>query len=152
MQVDSKFVTKYLWLTSKDINKFSFRQRWFIDNAYYIVNKISNYDPTKSDSILCELIKLLESNVFSPSQVLIATEPNITAGATITRQVNNTSLRLGTNSNNYGTNSILVGNNSRIGVNKSNNLIIGDNVNSEEDNIVYLNGSVIPTINAHIQQ
>ena len=148
---DSKFVTKYLWLTSKDINKFSFRQRWFIDNAYYIVNKISNYDPTKSDSILCELIKLLESNVFSPSQVLIATEPNITAGATITRQVNNTSLSRGINNQVFGSNCIAIGNNIIIPASCSNVTVIGNDIvvaeNTQNSSIINTNNSALSRSN-----
>lgn len=148
ISVDSKFVTKYLWLTPKDINTFSFRHRWFIDGAYYIVNRIVNYDATKEDSILCELIKLLESEVFTPSSVLLASAPNIDNGATITLQTNNTSLTRGANNINRGVNSIVVGNNNLVPSSANNITIFGNNVAVAEDSdgFALINNTVLPSI------
>lgn len=125
---DSKFAVKYLWLKPYDINKFTFRQRWFIEDAYHIVNKIVDYDPTDKDSIQCELIKLLDSEIFTPEQRLLATEPNINTGNGVTPQVNNSSLSRGINNQNRGVNCIAIGNNIVIPADCENVTVIGNNV------------------------
>lgn len=147
---DSKFVIKYLWLSPKDIYSFSFRNRLFIDGAYYIVNKIENYEATKEDSTLCELIKLIDSPVFTPTQVLISSDPSISAGVDNPSARLNSGLNVGTNIQNKGTNSIAFGDNIVIPESCSNVTVIGNNVILDEStsDLAIINGSIIPTITA----
>lgn len=145
---DSKFVIKYLWLSPKGIYKFSFRNRLFIDGAYYIVNKIENYEATKEDSTLCELIKLINSPVFTPTQVLISSDPSISAGVDNLSARLNSGLNLGTNNQNKGTNCLAIGNNIIIPESCSNITIVGDNISVAENtsNFSYVNGQVSTSV------
>ena len=134
---DSKIMTKYLWLTPKDINVFNFRNRIFVDGAYWIVNKISNYNPLMEQSTLCELVKLEKSNVFTPSSTLTATWGGGSGGSTLTQRLNS-SLSVGTNIQNQAENSLAVGTNISIPSSARNINIIGSNI-SVPDNADGLN-------------
>jgi len=134
---DSKIMTKYLWLTPKDINAFNFRNRIFVDGAYWIVNKISNYNPLTEQSTLCELVKLEKSNVFTPSSTLTATWGGGSGGSTLTQRLNS-SLSVGTNIQNQAENSLAVGTNIVIPSSAKNINIIGSNI-SVPDNADGLN-------------
>lgn len=61
---DSKVLIAYLWLTLSDIQNFTFRKKYFIKDAYYIINKIIDYNPYNQTSTKCELIKVLNINLF----------------------------------------------------------------------------------------
>lgn len=124
---DSKMMTKYIWLNAKDINQFNFRNRIFIDGAYWIVNKILNYDPLKEQSTLCELVKLLNSNVFTPSSTLTSTYSGDTGGVVPSQRLNS-SLSVGTNIQNRGANSLAIGNDIVIPSSASNVTVIGSKV------------------------
>ncbi len=73
---DSKLVIANLWLTPVDIYNFTFRKKYFIDGAYYLVNKIVDYTPFVQKSTKVELIKLIDVTVFTPTKY-----PVITLGA-----------------------------------------------------------------------
>ncbi|CAB4203823.1 hypothetical protein UFOVP1393_1 [uncultured Caudovirales phage] len=136
---DGKFVTKYLWLTPKDINQFSFRNRLFIDGAYYIVNKIENYTPLDQTSTKVELIKLLKSEVFVPEQFLISDSP-INAGNGVPTARLNSSLNIGTNIQNRGTNCLAVGDNIVIPESCNNLIVFGSNITADENSTGLLLG------------
>lgn len=125
---DSKFITKYLWMTPLDIKFFSFRNRFFIDGAYYIFNKIVNYNGQDEDSVLCELIKLLSVEAFSPSSFLLSDTPTISTGSEVYQEKTNSGLSVGSNIINKGTNSIAIGDNISIPESASNVTVIGNNV------------------------
>jgi hypothetical protein len=129
---DGKFVTKFLWLNPKDINQFSFRNRLFIDGAYYIVNKIENYTPLDQTSTKVELIKLLESAVFVPEQFLISDSP-INAGNGVATARLNSSLNVGTNIQNRGTNCLAIGENIVIPESCENLIVFGSNITADEN-------------------
>lgn len=145
---DGKFVTKYLWLSPKDIYNFSFRNRLFIDGAYYIVNKIENYNPLSEQSTKCELIKLLESDVFSPTSYLISSNTAVSAGGGILSARLNSGLNVGSNIQNSGTNCIAIGDNIIIPESCSNVTVIGNNIEIEENtsNVSYINGTVTSSV------
>ena len=145
---DGKFVTKYLWLSPRDIYNFSFRNRLFIDGAYYIVNKIENYNPLSEQSTKCELIKLLESDVFSPTSYLISSNTAVSAGGGILSARLNSGLNVGSNIQNSGTNCIAVGENIIIPESCSNVTVIGNNIEIEENtsNVSYINGTVTSSV------
>ena len=129
---DAKFVTKYLWLTPKDINEFSFRNRLFIDGSYYIVNKIENYTPLEQTSTKVELIKLLDTEVFTPASFLIS-DTSINAGNDVQTSRLNSSLNVGTNIQNRGTNCLAIGENIVIPESCNNLIVFGSNITADEN-------------------
>jgi len=58
---DSKIVTGYLWINPSEISLFSFRKKYFINNSYFIFNRIINYNPMDIGSVQVELIKLIQT-------------------------------------------------------------------------------------------
>jgi hypothetical protein len=145
---DGKFVIKNLWLSPKDIYKFSFRNRLFIDGAYYIVNKINNYNPLEESSTEVELIKLLESNVFTPSSFLISSNPNINSGNGVLSAKLNSALNVGSNIQNRGSNCIAIGDNIVIPESCSNITVIGNNITVDEG---VSNSSIINTNDVNLR-
>jgi hypothetical protein len=129
---DAKFVTKYLWLTPKDINEFSFRNRLFIDGSYYIVNKIENYTPLEQTSTKVELIKLLDTEVFTPASFLIS-DTTVNAGNDVQTSRLNSSLNVGTNIQNRGTNCLAIGENIVIPESCTNLIVFGSNITADEN-------------------
>jgi len=130
---DAKFVTKYLWLNEKDIYLFDFRNRLFIDGAYYIVNKIENYNPLELTSTKVELVKLLETDVFTPTSVFIKDNTAINAGQDIQNYRLNSSLNVGTNIQNRGTNCLAIGENIVIPESCTNLIVFGSNITADEN-------------------
>ncbi len=159
---NSKVMTAYLWLSPLDIKLFSFRKKYFIDNAYYIVNKIIDYNPYEVQSTKVELIKILNTDLFVPTSEFLYSNPSIPTGENIQQPVNTTSLNLAENSINLGYNSIAIGEGifipesaSNVLVNAS-NVTIGENVSNvtvintnnivvTESNVSYINGVYYPT-------
>jgi hypothetical protein len=130
---DAKFVTKYLWLNEKDIYLFNFRNRLFIDGAYYIVNKIENYNPLELTSTKVELVKLLDTDVFTPESININDNTAVNAGTDVQNYRLNSSLNVGTNIQNRGTNCLAVGNNIVIPASCSNLIVFGSNITADEN-------------------
>ena len=68
--INAKVVEAYFYLTPSDINTFDFRDIIFIDNAYYRVNRIVDYDPISIDKVTkVELYKLQELNFHPPTTI-----------------------------------------------------------------------------------
>lgn len=145
---DAKFVTKYLWLSPKDIYNFNFRNRLFIDGAYYIVNKIENYNPLELTSTKVELIKLLETQVFTPTKFLISSSTDVAGGVEVYNSTLNTSFSVGTGNQNRGSNCVAIGDNIMIPASCENVTVIGSNVSVPENTIgfTYVNGTVTNSI------
>lgn len=55
---DSKLVELEVYLTAQDINNINFAKRIFIDNNYFILNKIIDADRANTNLVKCELLKL----------------------------------------------------------------------------------------------
>ena len=130
---DAKFVTKYLWLNERDIYLFNFRNRLFIDGAYYIVNKIENYNPLELTSTKVELVKLLETDAFTPTSVLISGDTAINAGQDQQNYRLNSSLNVGTNIQNRGANCLAIGENIVIPASCTNLIVFGSNITADEN-------------------
>jgi hypothetical protein len=130
---DAKFVTKYLWLSPKDIYNFNFRNRLFIDGAYYIVNKIENYNPLELTSTNVELVKLLETEVFTPQQFKLSDSTSISSGVDVQNYRLNSSLNVGTNIQNRGSNCLAVGENIIIPASCNNLIVFGNNITADEN-------------------
>lgn len=71
---DTKILTAYFNLSDEDIYKFRYNDKIFIDNTYYRVNKIIDYNPIKSELTKVELVKIVDVDVFIPQQRII--KPN----------------------------------------------------------------------------
>jgi hypothetical protein len=61
---DSKVMTGMFYLEPTDINKLDFRDQIVIDNAYWRLNKVMNYNPFKEGLTKVELIKIKEPVTF----------------------------------------------------------------------------------------
>jgi hypothetical protein len=142
---DSKVVTAWLYLTPTDIYNFSFRKKYFIvindSGAYYIVNKIINYNPMVQTSTQCELIKVLEAELFTPESTMID-GGLIPSGGDVAIPTSNNSLRLGTNTTVLGENNVGIGDNIFIPESASNVFVLGNNITIAENttDFTYING------------
>jgi hypothetical protein len=143
---DAKFITKYLWVNSLDINKFSFRNRLFIDGSYYSVNRIENYTPLDETSTKYELIKLLYTNAFVPTSTSL-TDSDLATGSTVTARIAQTTT-IGDSQSFESTNSFSIGDYNVSPSTSNNVLIVGDNiiVPDNVDGFVQLNGVYIPKV------
>lgn len=65
--VNSKLVTAHFYLSATEMANFDFRDIILLDNNYYRVNKISDYDPNSTDKTTkVELYKLSSVDFFPP--------------------------------------------------------------------------------------
>jgi hypothetical protein len=159
---NSKVMTAYLWLSPLDIKTFSFRKKYFIDNAYYIVNKIIDYNPYETQSTKVELIKILNTDLFTPTTEFFYDNPTISTGVDVGIAVDESSANYSQNSINMGLNSVAIGEgifipatatnvlvnaqNVTIGENVSNVTVINtSNITVTESNVSYINGVYYPT-------
>ena len=135
---DAKFITKYLWVNSLDINKFSFRNRLFIDGSYYTVNRIENYTPLNETSTKYELVKLLYTSAFVPTSTSL-TDSDLGTESTGTARLSN-----GVNSEN----TTAIGDYIISPSSSRNVLVVGDytQVPENADGFVQLNGVYIPKV------
>jgi hypothetical protein len=143
---DSKIVTMYLYLTAIDISKFEFQNTIFIEDAYYLVNKIIDFNPLIDGLTKVELLKLKNyqayESVASESFFSITTNTNEVI-STAPFGESSSSSRIGVGGNQMaGKNissksdgSILSGENIsiaescfKINVVSSTNVVVGDNV------------------------
>jgi len=143
---DAKFITKYLWVNSLDINKFSFRNRLFIDGSYYSVNRIENYTPLDETSTKYELIKLLYTDAFVPSSIAFVDNPT-TGSSTVTARIAQ-STTIGNSTGAESTNTLAIGDYIISPPTSNNILVVGDNtiVPDNVDGFVQLNGVYIPKV------
>ena len=61
---DSKIVKMWLYLTVQDIRQLDFSKKYFINNSYYRLNKVENYNPIKEQVTKCEFLKISEGTPF----------------------------------------------------------------------------------------
>jgi hypothetical protein len=54
----------WLYLNVKDINQLDFTKKYFINNSYYRLNKIENYNPITEQVTKCEFLKISEGSPF----------------------------------------------------------------------------------------
>ena len=130
---DSRIETKYLWVNAKDINEFNFRNRIFVDGAYWIVNKIENYNPLSETSTKFELVKLLNADVFTPTSIPIFSNTAVSAGNNSFAQRLNNQLNIGQNIINNGSNCIAIGNDIFIPESCNNLIVSGSNIQAPEN-------------------
>lgn len=143
---DSRIITAEFYLNPFDIADFKFNDNIFINDQYYKVNKIVNYDPTREALVKIELIKSqyitipkrITSVLTNPGNIglssTIALRPVLYTGGVLTTS-GNTPLGSGTiiaGRQNTGT-GVIVGNNNNVGSDGS--LVVGanNNINSGTD-------------------
>ena len=85
---DSRMVTAYFYLTPLDIATFDFRDKVFVKDALYFVNKISDYNKLKPGLAKVELLKIKNASAYTPTQVSVSTiATNIGGGGGITARM-----------------------------------------------------------------
>ena len=99
---NSKVVKAYFNLDAIDIKSFTFRSKVFINNTYYLVNKIVDFDPLSSETTLVELIRMPLYNGFTPEVY----NPN---NGPALRQLSGNNNLGGSGNNNYGADSAVIG-------------------------------------------
>ena len=135
---DSKVMTALFYLEPTDINTLDFRDQIVIDNAYWRLNKVMNYNPFKEGLTKVELIKIKEPVTFSKGN------KNLNSGGFLgAERLPNPSTEIKTNGNKYPPfqgkvsgrdNTVghsvtafkVVGSNNRIGEGSRNIVILGD--------------------------
>lgn len=93
---DSKVMTAMFYLEPTDINTLDFRDQIVIDNSYWRLNKVMNYNPFKEGLTKVELIKIKEPVTFQKS------EKSLNAGGYLGKEkMPSPSTEIKTNGNKY---------------------------------------------------
>lgn len=120
---DSRIVTAYFYLTPLDIAQFDFRDKIYVKDTLYFVNKISDYNKVKPGLTKVELLKIKTASAYTPVS-------NISLSAMVTNDTNvgMTARVFGMSpeDTNYGNaNNVIIGDNNRVGATGS--FVSGDN-------------------------
>lgn len=59
--IDSRIMDCYVFLEPQEIKNIKFNEKIYIDGSYFRINKIENYDPTTTQPVKVQLIKLTKS-------------------------------------------------------------------------------------------
>jgi hypothetical protein len=93
---DSKVMTAMFYLEPTDINTLDFRDQIVIDNAYWRLNKVMNYNPFKEGLTKVELIKVKDAVTFNKR------DKNLNAGGYLEKEkMPSPSTEIKTNGNKY---------------------------------------------------
>jgi hypothetical protein len=93
---DSKVMTALFYLEPTDINTLDFRDQIVIDNAYWRLNKVMNYNPFKEGLTKVELIKIKEPVTFQKK------DKSLNSGGFLGQErMPNASTEIKTNGNRY---------------------------------------------------
>lgn len=153
---DSKLLTGYFNLSPIDINQLDFRDQIIIDNSYWRLNKVMNYNPFKDGLTKVELIKVIDVTPFVVESKSIGSGGTITNGVDIIKRPFTGKVRRGSNTgaeflgsvqgyNNIISDSVseyfVQGNNNVIGEGSTNITIIGNDnfVQSGLHNVTIIN-------------
>ena len=161
---DSKVMTALFYLEPTDINTLDFRDQIVIDNAYWRLNKVMNYNPFKEGLTKVELIKIKEPVTFSKGSKNLNSSGFLGA-----ERLPNPSTEIKTNGNKYPPfqgkvsgrdNSVghsvtafkVVGSNNRIGEGSRNIVILGDGneVNGGLHNVQLINTNGVTITDSNV--
>ena len=106
VDVNSKVVTAYFYLTPSDIKNLSFKKQYYFGGQYFRLNKIENYNPSRPVT-KCEFLKLKLSEVFSPSTQASHGGVGLAVGNTLASAFSNSSAMM-QNNNSIGNKDIQV--------------------------------------------
>lgn len=133
---DSKILTAHFYLKPLDILLLSFRDLYYIEvngvNAYYRLQRVMDYDPTKEQTTKVEFLKIKAASVFVPTTYAVSNYLNSPVSIVTSRPRNPTvisgsSLDLGNDNSSTERNagSIVAGYNNRLGTGAERIGIIG---------------------------
>lgn len=105
---NSKIVQAWFKLSPREISIFDFRKPIYYDRAYWLVNKIVNYNPLVRQSTMVELLKLTAYDEFTPSTGPWNGGDNKDSSYSQARTAGD-SITKGDSNVNQGTNSMIVG-------------------------------------------
>lgn len=112
---NSKIVREWFYLTESDIFKFSFRNLVFVRDAYYLVNKIIDYNPQTKSVTQVEMLKLKAGTVFVPDNEIslddLGGEDDVTNADRMGNVQNGTGTIVGTGNYNNGAGVVIFGDN-----------------------------------------
>jgi hypothetical protein len=80
----SKLVSMYLNLTSEDIRNLDFRDIYFINQTYYRLNKVIDYNPTGQTLTKCEFLRIRDAVEITVSSSYNVNQGNTAPVATVT--------------------------------------------------------------------
>ena len=83
---DSKVMTAMFRLEPLDINRLDFRKQVLIDNGYWRLNKVMNYNPFKEGLTKVELIKIKDVVGIKQSKFILGTSGTIGSGKDIEKK------------------------------------------------------------------
>lgn len=134
---DSKILIAYFYLKPLDILLLSFRDLYYIEvngvNAYYRLQRVVDYDPTKEQTTKVEFLKIKNASVFVPTTYSISNYLNSTTNIVVTSRPRNPLIISGSvldagngnTSSERNSGSIVGGYNNRLGVGAERIGIIG---------------------------
>ena len=124
---DSKVLKGEFYLTPWDIEKLDFRDQILVDNAYWRINKINDYNPFKEGFTKVELIKALDV-IQTDAEVFVLGGSGSTGGGT-TPESHPTTGRKALRGQNmaHARNGNVKGRNNRIGDSSDAYKVLGDN-------------------------
>lgn len=155
---DSKLMTAYFTLTPIDIHRLDFRDQILIDNSYWRLNRVMNYNPFDNDLTKVELIKVITKEPLKSETFGVGTGGVISGGSGVEKRPRleksqsrrnsfppkNGKVRGSGNIIGEGSVDFMVkGNDNRVGTGSQNVTIIGDNntVIPSLRNVTILNSS-----------
>lgn len=153
---DSKMLTAEFYLTPWDIAKLDFRDQIIVDNSYWRINKVMNYNPFKEGLTKVELIKVLDIVPQEVETSVVGRGNTINDGLGVVKTPRVQSLKRSNNifpdfqgnvkgqRNRVGAGAFdfkILGNDNQVGEGANNITILGNNnqVNAGLNNVVIIN-------------
>ena len=151
---DSKIVTMYLKLEALDISTFDFRDKIWIHDSFYYVNKIMDYNPLTPGLTKVEFLKIVSGDTYTPASAIplenMSTNRGYVGvkvtpfGSPVTNPSPISSNRVGVGTNNFSESegTLISGSGNRIGSNSETCNIIGSsdsNIGNDCDNVNLIN-------------
>ena len=139
---DSKLVTMYLKLEPYDIANFDFRNKVWIKDSYYYVNKIMDYNPLKEELTKVEFLKIVSGTEYTPEASLSLADLLTNRGyvglkttpygmpAEALGPLSSNRIGVGTNNNSESLGTVISGDSNRIGKDSETSNIIGSRSSS----------------------
>lgn len=156
---DSKTVTMFMKLEPSDIANFDFRDKIWVKDSWYYVNKIIDYNPIKEDLTKVEFLKIVSADTFVPvseSVSTISTSRGFVGMSVMPfgmpveslGPMSSNRIGVGTNNSSESEGGLISGDGNRIGINSETSDIIGskDSAIGNECRNVFL----VNCLNCHV--
>lgn len=157
---DSKLVTMFLKLEPSDIATFDFRDRIWIHDSFYYVNKIMDYNPLTPGLTKVEFLKIVSGDTYTPVVGIGFGDMNTNRGfvginvrpfgspVTALSPISSNRVGVGTNNNSESEGTVIAGDSNRIGKDSETSNIVGSKFSSIGNSV--LNSALINCVNCHI--